>query len=282
MSVTTLHPAYRAHAATWKALRDAYDGGSAVKAEGEYYLPRPSGMKQQKQYDAYLTRPEWFGATERAVHGMKGVVFRRPPAVTCPASLQRYLNDVTLTGVSLSLFAEHLFQEEFLFHRSGILLDYPAPTMLPDGTSLAPPPESLPYWILWATDEIINWRTEQRDGDTVVTLVVLRECLEVPRGVFPTADFFLLDIVTQYRVLRLDEQGQYEVSLWRSSGAATGYSAPDDVVLHARWVPTRHGVPLTFIPFVFEPLIEKSLCEALMRVNFRYFRHSADYEHGLH
>ena len=54
------------------------------------------------------------------------------------------------------------------------------------------------------------------------------------------------------------------------------------------WIPTRQGVPLDFLPFHFEaPFslesdVQKSLIEALVAVNYRHYRHSADYEHALH
>jgi hypothetical protein len=35
-------------------------------------------------------------------------------------------------------------------------------------------------------------------------------------------------------------------------------------------------------PFSLEPMIEKSLLEALVEINYQHYRHSADYEHGLH
>jgi hypothetical protein len=68
--------------------------------------------------------------------------------------------------------------------------------------------------ILLDAEEIINWRTERRQGDTIVTLVVLKETASTPRGFWGTDDFFLVDERPQYRVLRLDEQGRYEVSVW--------------------------------------------------------------------
>jgi hypothetical protein len=55
---------------------------------------------------------------------------------------------------------------------------------------------------------------DPQEGEAIVTLVVLRETASTPRGVEGTADFFLVDEGPQYRVLRLDEQGRYEVSVW--------------------------------------------------------------------
>ena len=283
MSVTTLHPLYVKNYPKWVAIEDAYEGSEAVKAKGEYYLARPSGMKRQKQYDDYRARPAWFGATERAVHGITGAVFRTPPTIEHPTALARHVQDITLTNVPVALFAEELFKEDLKMHRSGILVDFPKPERLSDGRVLLPPSTSRPYWVPWDAKEIINWRTEVRQGDTVPILVVLKECLEEPQGVFPAPGYFTCKTVTQYRVLRLDEQGHYEVSLWRERDLGRNMpTAPRVADLHDLWVPTRNGEPLTFIPFAFDPLMHKSLLEALVEINYRYYRHSADYEHGLH
>jgi hypothetical protein len=119
------------------------------------------------------------------------------------------------------------------------------------------------------------------NGDTVLSLVVLKEILEEPTGDYPSPEFFVLRHLVQYRVLRLNEQGQYEVSLWREQPQVSRGSRPA-IDFFAAWVPTRNGQPLPFIPFVFDPLLRKSLLEALVEVNYQFYRHSADYEHALH
>jgi hypothetical protein len=302
MPVSTRHPSYLAYSDTWFALRAAYAGSGAVKtaidatsstrgikAAGTKFLPRPAGMRRQEQYDAYKGRAIWLGATERAVHGLTGAVFRREPVVTVPSRLEPHLNDITLTGVPFVSFAEQAIRETLLMGRAGLLVDFPAPTVAVDGSIGAPPFSSRPYWVLWGPEEIINWRVEQRSGDAVVTLVVLKESVPVPVPPFPAPDFFTETLLTQYRVLRLTEDGQYEVSLWRERDQGLLARAPEPVIeLVAQWVPTRNGAPLPFIPFFFmapfslEPSIEKSLMEALVEVNYQHYRHSADYEHGLH
>jgi hypothetical protein len=246
-------------------------------------------MRRQEQYDAYRDRAIFLGATERAVHGLTGSVFRREPQILGPEALLVDIQDITLTGVSLASFAEQAVRETLLMGRAGVLVDFPAPVLLPDGEMTPPSFTSRPYWVLWGPEEITNWRTTQREGDTVLTLVVLKEVLETPGAAFPAPDFFVTTGTLQYRVLRLDDAGHYEVSLWREREGGSAVRMGQQVVdLVARWVPTRNGQPLPFIPFFFmapfsqEPSVEKSLLEALVEVNYQHYRHSADYEHGLH
>jgi hypothetical protein len=298
MAVSTQHPSYVFYQDTWCALRNAYAGSGnvktaidlstparGVKLAGTRYLPRPAGMVKDEQYAAYRDRAIWFGATERCVHGLTGAVFRREPTVDAPTSLDPQLEDVTQTGVPLRTFAEQAVRETLLMGRFGVLVDFPSDAKRPDGTRLPPPPGSRPYWIAYPAEEVINWRTTQRQGDTILSLVVLKECVPIPQGIWPDEGFFVVKDQIQYRVLRLNEQGIYEVSIWiEIPDAARRNAAAID--LADLWIPTRNGTPLDFIPFVFmapfslEPAVEKSLLEALVEVNYQYYRHSADYEHG--
>ena len=75
MSVTTRHPQYVAYSDRWVSLRHAYEGDAAIRSafasprQGRYtmtrtrYLPRPSGMRHDDQYLAYVERTTFFGAS---------------------------------------------------------------------------------------------------------------------------------------------------------------------------------------------------------------------------
>lgn len=301
MSVTTPHPAFTAMLPLWEDLRAGYLGETAVKGAlplrrsgqrdwtqpGMRYLPRPAGMHRADQYAAYLDGAGWTPATERATQGIVGSIFRHEPVIEAPAALEPQLADITQTGVSLRMFAEQVTLETLLMGRHGLLVDFPGPVLTPAGLSLAPPPQSRPYWVGYQTEEIINWRTIQRDGKTLLTLVVCREVVEDVQGPWGTDDFFVVKPRTQYRVLRLNEVGQYEVSLWTEIPTEAG-RVPATVVHQQSWLPLRQGQPLDFIPFILkgpfslEPTIQKSLMEGLVRRNFLNFRHSADMEWARH
>lgn len=301
MSVTTPHPAYTAMLPLWEDLRTAYIGATAVKGAlplrrqgrqdwtqpGMRYLPRPAGMTRADQYAAYVDRSTWTPATERAAHGIVGAIFRHEPVIEAPAALEPHLADITQTGVPLRMFAEQVVLETLLMGRYGVLVDFPGPVLTPDGAALAPPPQSRPYWVGYQAEDILNWRTIQRGGATILSLIVCREVVEDVQGAWGTPEYFVVKPRTQYRVLRLNELGLYEVSLWTEVPTARG-QVPAAVVLQQPWLPTRQGQPLDFLPFVcFAPFsleshIQKSLLEGLVQRNYLNFRHNADKEHALH
>jgi uncharacterized protein DUF4055 len=302
MSVQTPHRQYQDAIYTWQSLRAAYIGSGAIKGAadlrgatyapqgvkmaGTRYLPRPAGMRLDAQYAVYRDRASWYGATEHATNGITGAIMRKAPALDVPTPLEDHLKDVTQTGVPLTNFAHEVVRETLLMGRFGILVDFPQGSLDLDGTVLPPSPQARPYWVAYRAEEILNWRTVQREGDTLLSLVVLKECVPTPQGPWGTEDFFVEQDRIQYRVLRLNEVGLYEVSLWIEPDGLSSYQRTP--VLLASWLPTRHNVPLDFIPFTFvapfslEPQVEKSLMEALVEINFRYYRHSADYEQALH
>ena len=299
MSVAFPHPAYQAMLPLWEDLRNAYIGQEAVKGAqartrsgrgsrlpGTRYLARPSGMKNEEQYAAYVERPTWVGWTERTVGGLTGAVFRREPQIALPKALEPQVADVTQTGISLRMFSERTVRETLLMGRFGIFVDFPTGLFDTDGRLLAPAKDARPYWVGYPAETILNWRTMQRDGDTILSLVVLEEVLEVPKGSWGTEEYFKIVYQTQYRVLRLNEAGVYEESLWKTIPGPAARGRPT-LILDKVWIPLREQQPLTFIPFTFlapfslEPTIEKSLLEALVQINFRHYRHSACYEHAL-
>jgi hypothetical protein len=287
MSVALNHPQYEAYVNTWVSLRDSYTGSGAIKPAGTRYLPQPSGMRLDGQYAAYVGRTTTSGAPQWVTLGITGAIFRREPQLDVPTQLDAQLRNVTRTGLPLRTFAEEVVRDTLLMGRFGVLLDFPAPVIRPNGEEEAPPPGSRPYWIPYSTEEIVNWHTVEREGAEHTDMIVLQESIPMRQGVWGTEDYFVIKHQRQRRVLRLNEQGVYEISLWVEIPASLGGRAATFVPTR-QWVPRRLGEPLTFIPFVaMTPLslrldIVQSLLESLVEVSYRYYRHSADYEHALH
>ena len=264
-AVTTVHPAARDMAHAWQRCRDTFAGGDAVKVRGEDYLPKLDGQTPA-EYVAYQKRADFYGAVARTVSGLAGAVFRKPPTVLIPDAYKAHLEDVTSEGVPFDPFAKMLVEEGLLMGRVGILVDLPT----------QPAATARPYWVVYRTEQIINWRTAVRDGRRVLTLVVLKETVTAD-----TADTFGHTMATQYRVLELlpGVGGDvYTVTLYTK--AAEG----DEWVPSVPTTPTRRGEVLRYIPFVFlnpEGLtsdVSKPPMLDLVDMNLSHYRSSADLE----
>jgi hypothetical protein len=274
MPVTTQHAQYSAIQEDWGACRDAAAGSKAIKAQGERYLPKLSGMSDD-EYLAYKTRALWYGATGRTIQGMAGCIFRKPPMFEVPDALTPDLKDITLTGMPLEDFSRTIIREVLEVGRFGVLVDMGRDVQPQDGRTVP-----RPYWVGYRAEQIINWATTHRDGDTVLSMVVLQETHATPDPDDPFTD----KQETQYRVLWL-QAGQYRIDLYRK---IQGQAERETWAIAETITPMFRGQPLPYIPFQFfnacdiSPAVERPPLLDLADLNLSHYRNSADHEHGIH
>lgn len=273
MPVQDPHRDYAAMADSWQTCRDSLDS-KAIKAARTKYLPALEGMTASAAagsgtaYDGYVLRAMYYPASSRTIAGLSGLVFGKPPTVAgVPKAQEPDFADVTLNGVSLGAYALTLCREILTTGRAGTLIDFP------DGVT----PGARPYWLLYPAETIVNWRVERIAGRQTLTLLVLREQLEVLKD-----DPFTPDTVTQYRVLQLVD-GKCVVTVYREDTEHKGTFITGDPR-----VPLRRGVPLPFLPFVFlgpadtSAAVDHPPLQDLVDVALSHYRTSADREHGAH
>lgn len=262
MPVDSFHPDYTAKITRWTKNRDAYEGEDAVKSKNQTYLVAPGGFTTD-DYNRYLTRAKWYGATARTVQGLNGAIFQKDPVIEASTAVELHLKNITLTGIPAVLFASTLF-DQVQIGRYGVLLDYD---------------ESMkrPKWCGYPAESIINWHQSYESGNPVLSKVVFKETHERVR------DGYEIEHVTRYRECRLNENGAYEVAVFEEIGDSQNRG----MAMVESYIPTRRGKMLDFIPFQFfgaedlTPAVSRSPLDDLVDVNYAYYRHSADYEHGL-
>src|SRR3970040_2781128 len=93
MPVNTQHPEYKAMLPKWERCRTVASGVESGHAAGEKYL---SKLKSQPQsdYDVYRLRTVFYNATWRTIAGLVGMLFRKPPTIEVPPSVEPLLEDV--------------------------------------------------------------------------------------------------------------------------------------------------------------------------------------------
>jgi hypothetical protein len=257
----------------WQRLRDCYEGRDAVLKAGEKYVPSLPA-KDAEENAAYRKRGNFYNAVQRTTNGMTGAVFQDAPEVEFPEAIKTYLDDVTLTNIPFEMFAQETGREVVLMSRYGVMIDMPA--LPPLGVPLT---DVRPYLVGYKAEDIINWRTERIGGRQVLTYLVLREMEE---SIDPK-DPFVCVTTCQYRVVYLINN-TCNVQLYREKAPNEKEYVPYGPVM----TPTRRGVALDFIPFVFicamnaTPDIEIPPLIDLADVNLGHWRNSVDYEYGLH
>jgi hypothetical protein len=293
MPVQSTHPDYDANLTAWLRARDVIAGEDAVKAAAEKYLPRLDSQTDD-EYLAYKTRASFFNASARTADGFVGLIFRRNPTIKIPKNtagvgraLDAFVEDADMLGTSLISYAKNVTNEVVSVGRAGTLVDW-------EDVS-----EKRAYAVMYAAEQIINWRTERVNGRNVLTLVVLKEVSQKPSN---NPDAFMPETVEQIRVLKLapgsatDANGKqtwsYQVEIWQQESKATGNgnrkrSKTEWTKIETR-IPLRLGKPLPLIPFVFHgprhflPDVDKQPLADIIAVNLDHYRLNADYKHGLH
>ena len=292
MPANSTHPDYDANLIVWLRARDVLAGEDAVKSAGEKYLPKLDAQTPD-EFLAYKSRAAFFNATARTADGFLGLIFRREPSVKIPKdnsgvgqALANFCEDADMQGTALMAYAQNVVGEVVGVGRAGTLVDWEESG------------EKRAFAVMYRAEQILNWRSERVNGRNTVTLVVLREEVELPGK-----DEFEPNVVEQIRVLKLvgvgavpapggERQPHYVVEVWREEVPAgqKQRSARDKRkwVLAETRTPLRLGKPLPEIPFVFHgprhalPPIEKLPLADIIVVNLDHYRLDADYKHGLH
>ncbi len=303
----------------YEKIRDCILGSRAIKKKGVAYLPMPSPVDQSPQnlarYEQYKQRAVFYNVTDRTLKGMTGQVFLRDPVVEIPNELDAMEEDSDGTGVTLMQLAQRAVSSTISFGRCGLLVDFP--TIVTDANNqnaqaLDNPMLSraqidksdihptITHYYPW---NIINWQTEVVGAKRILTLVVLEE-----KRMAPADDFAVVESV-QYRVLRLDADGEHYVEIWQKDMQSaqeqqtiaeptltTKTASENKKPIHGdkrkdgehtitTFVPTNNlGAKLQSIPFMFvgsetnDTNLDKPPLIDLSVLNIAHFCNSADYE----
>ncbi len=274
MPVDTKHSEYEARISQWARCRDCIDGTDTIKAKRTKYLPMLGGQTSD-EYDAYIDRALFYGATSRTVLGLKGAIFRKDFVVNYPEIYKEHIDVLTPNGFDLDEFARQSATEILTTGRIGILVD----ANRDDDDIRA-------YAAIYSAENIINWRTTLIGGKQTLSMVVLREKYSKPKA----DDIFSVEEKTQYRVLSLvptDTGGYvYQQDVYKQTSDEKVNTFVIDPELTVN--PQRMGMVMDFIPFIFinvnnhQPTPEKPPLLDMVDVNLSHYKSSADLEHGAH
>lgn len=257
----------------WRRCRDAFEGEDAIKEAGQAYLPRMEAH-DDGEYKAYKLRAMFLPATERTVGVMAGLAFKRQPVVNVPSRMESdvraHLMDVTLAGEDFDEVCAHALRECLVASRVGVLVEWS---------------ESLqrPYWVTFASEEIVSRRFgRMRSGTVALTRVVIERDVPVV-GDDAYLDAHRREILELY-LDQAAEEPAYRQQKWSPSKDDETKWEPNGPPI----TPLRNGKPLDRIPFVFVQAMGRGakICKPpmldLVSVNLSHYRTSADHEHGCH
>lgn len=268
----TFHIEYQYALPDWEVCRDLAGGERRVKAAGEKYLPRLTGQSD-KEYNAYRFRAALLGAFGRTVEGLGSMVFRKPATRDLAASVAKYEADIDNQGTSLDAFALAVVREMLTTGRCGILVNFNGRSKGDLTIAEAERANLRPVLLMYPAETILDWRTSRINNRLQLSMVKLREIIQRPSADDP----WKLESVVQYRVLELVGGKFYEDAVYQEAEGGEWIEV-------ARVRPMFGGRPLGYIPFeiVGGLSVGKPPLLDLAYVNLSHYRHSADYENGLH
>ncbi len=246
-------------------------GTRAIKEDGEKWLPflgDPTDEDDRDNYNRYKTRAMYLEATKRTHQALSGAITWKQPVITdLSEGMLDKLNDVTMEGHSFYMLVGKVVEQVVAVSRCGVLVDLPVVNETFNKGEH-------PYFVMYKTEDVINWRHERIGDQIKLTLVVLRETFWEEGD-----DEFQPNERRRYRVLRLRDGVYTQQEIVEVDGR---FEEAEETL------PRIRGEAMDFIPFAFitpdgnTPAIADLLLSGVMEVNTSHYITSADLEHGRH
>jgi len=263
MSIDSKHPDYKAHIDRWSLVRSVVDNDASrfIRTVDTNDTSRSASYKE----GAILTN-----FTSLTKEGLTGLVMRRDPSIEIPTSIEYLKEDATGDGRGLSQLAKQSLGEVMTTGRIGYLVDYPRRE---GSTSVRDTEELKARILMYRAENIINWNIERVNGKAVIKFIVMYE----PTLEQHEDDEFQWELKDKYRLLKLDNEGNYFQALYDEEFNVVDFVYPLD----------NRGNNLKEIPFTFVGAadnnedIDKAPLYDLSVLNIGHYRNSADYEESV-
>lgn len=267
MSVTSQHEDYIKMLPEWIKCIDFTTSEKAVHDKGELYLPKLT-EQEDDEYKDYKRRAPLMMYAQRAAKSMVGMVSRKETYVEEAERLKNVLKDFDDKGNDFNTYCL-LRLGDFLKTGRGVsLVDLPdvAETLT---VAQAEAQGIRPRVIYYPEVDVINWKTEKRGNETVLTLVVLREKFNED-----TDNEFTSKTAYRYRVLDLvGTPGTYRQRLLDDTGNN----------IKPEKFPKKNRQFMNRIPAVFHGGVDvmDPPLNAVIDLNKHHYMLGADEIHGL-
>lgn len=275
MAVSTKHPSYVEMYPLWEKCEHVYEGTAEMREEGTKYLP----MLTDETPDAYrarLNRTVLYNAFYRTISGFVGMMFRIPAVLDAPEKTTSMMDDVTLTGIPLTVLAQEIAEQCLVVGRCGLYVNYPIAD-----TSTMTQADAIAYNLrpsmsVINAEQIINWKCRRINNKYVLSMAVIKEEFLIPENEFKDKS------VIRYRVLDLDENDTYRVRIMSEDDKG------NDILVEGPFYPMMNGSTMNFIPLTIigpenvDPEIDSPVLVDLCDINIAHYQAYSDYANGCH
>lgn len=274
-TVKTQHREYIANLAKWTKIRHAIAGDMKryLRNVGANESDKAYGLLRQKEYeDGAIV----YNFTKRTLAGMVGSVMRKDPEQSFPTAMDYLKSDADGSGVGLWQHAQDTLMEIDSIGRGGLLVDAPDVELATMAQQNAG--QLNPVIGYYTAENVVNWKLKRVGSVNKFVMVVLRE----PYEYNDSPDEFSTLIGEQYRVLDIDERGDYRQRVYKFDNGGT---LQDGVM---EFFPQLNNVPRGEIPFTFvgasnnDATVDDAPLLPLTDLQIGHFSNSADNEEMLH
>jgi hypothetical protein len=279
----------------YELVSDCCDGDFKVKSKKTKYLPKPNpddpSTENQHRYDQYVSRAIFYNVTKNTYAGLIGQIFSKEPQIELPTALEILNKNADGSGKSLEQLSKESVGYLLKGARFGLLSDYPK-TNSESSVEEITNGNIRPSLKLYESKDIINWRIKTEGAEKFYSLVVLKERFT------SFDDGFEFKEQYNYRVLKLNNEGYYEVNIYNSdidiACLDSDYNVPasfTDYKLKPEniYIPTDfNGNKLKRIPFEFagsdnnDAIPDIPVLYDIAVLNIGHYRNSADYEEACY
>jgi hypothetical protein len=255
-----------------QTMRHVIAGNETMQINASLYVPKLDGQ-DTKEFQGMISRSVFENFTARTLDGISGLIFAKSPIAEMGSRLKSFEDNIDLDNSTLTDFAQTVVSEVTTVGRAGILVDMASVDT--NGMSAADV-EAMnirPYFKLYPTESVINWRTSVINNVTVLSMLVLHEVY----------DFYIDEFQSEQR-------DRYRVySLQENICVVRVYEKKDkQFALVDESIPMMNGSALNFIPFVsitpdnltIEP--KKSPLIDIADVNINLYQTHVDFSWGSH
>ncbi len=279
--------------AVYDLVKDCCDGDFAIKARGDVYLPRPNASDTTKEnldrYLAYLDRARFYNVTKNTLAGLLGQIFSKKSQIEISAELEVLKTNCDGKGNGIEQLAKQGISSLLKSGRFGLFTDFPSVDTEVSQDEVFDL-DIRPVIRLYDSRDIINWRIIFVGAEIIYSLIVLKE-----RYIW-LFDEFQTREQNRYRVLKLNETGDYQVDIYESdiqsidpTNQSTSTISNPVFNLVKSYIPKDvDGNFIKRIPFEFcgtesnvaDPNVP--ILYDIASLNIGHYRNSADYEESCY
>lgn len=184
------HPNYRCMAYQsqyddWKVVNDVYTGTRHMREMSTEYLPREPA-ESYRAYSIRRAKAILYNAVRQTVKGATGMVFKRSPDESndIPPQIREDMKNIDLAGTQFNDFCKNVFEAAFRDGHCYILVEYQKKN---DNVISRLDEEKTgrrPWWVMLTKDKVINWRTKEVNGETMLSQVTIEQDVLIDDGKF--------------------------------------------------------------------------------------------------